>query len=158
MTRNMRKMTVLMLAGLLAATPVLAEDMPKDMPPPSGEERPHDGPPPNGEDRPNNEAMREDMKKQMEERFMKGDTDKDGFLSKEEMQAEQEKRFNEMFSSSDKDSDGRLSRDEMREGHKAMREKFKKRMEDRRGNDGDRGGREKFRERMEDRRSGSDGE
>lgn len=143
MTRNMRKMTVLMLAAFLASTPAMAEESGKD----------------------GAKGAKDDTQQQMEERFMKGDKNQDGYLSKEEMWAEHEKRFNEMFEKGDKDNDGRLSREEMRDSHKAMREKFKKRMEERRekmgekrGEDGDKGGREKFRERMEERRGGGDSE
>ncbi len=76
-----------------------------------------------------------DQKRQ--EHYMKADTNKDGFLTKDEMLAQHKKRLDEMFEKSDLNKDGKLSKDEMQKGREAMRAKMKNRMKewkDKRGN------------------------
>lgn len=57
--------------------------------------------------------------------FEESDTNKDGFLTKEEMREAQEKRLNEMFEKLDTDKDGKLSKEELQKGHAEMRKKMR---------------------------------
>ena len=59
--------------------------------------------------------------------FEESDTNKDGFLTKDEMSAAQSKRLDEMFTNVDTDKDGKLSKEELQKGHEAMRQKMRER-------------------------------
>lgn len=79
-------------------------------------------------------ASPKDGKKAMAEKhgaemFEKADTNKDGFLSKDEMLSQQRARLDEMFATTDTNNDGKLSREEMKKGRELMHEKFKAKME-----------------------------
>jgi len=94
-TKNLALTAVALAALSLAASPVFAEDAPT--PPPAGNVG-HDGPPPEagkGGDR------AAEFEKRGKEMFDKTDTDKDGFISREEMAASQKARMDEMFDKTD---------------------------------------------------------
>ena len=59
------------------------------------------------------------------EMFEKTDSDKDGFLSKEEMEASHRARMEEMFNKTDMDKDGKLSPEELQKGRESMRDRFR---------------------------------
>lgn len=59
------------------------------------------------------------------EMFEKTDTNKDGFISKEEMIASHKARIDDMFEKMDTNKDGKLSQDELKAGREAMRNKFR---------------------------------
>lgn len=61
--------------------------------------------------------------------FAMMDTNKDGFVTRDEMTAHQTKRLEEMFATVDTDKDGRLTKDEMDKGRELMRAKWKAKME-----------------------------
>lgn len=73
-----------------------------------------------------------------QEHYMKADTNKDGFLTKDEMLAQHKIRLDEMFAKSDTDKDGKLSKDELKKGREAMRAKMKERMKERQEKRGER--------------------
>lgn len=56
--------------------------------------------------------------------FAKVDTDKDGFVTKDEMLAGQKARLDDFFANADTNHDGKLSRDEMEKGRELMRARF----------------------------------
>ncbi len=64
------------------------------------------------------------------EMFEKTDTDKDGFLSKEEMEASHRARMEEMFNKTDSDKDGKLSSEELKKGRESMRDKFRQKYQE----------------------------
>lgn len=66
-----------------------------------------------------------EFEKRGKEKFDKTDTNKDGFISREEMAASQKERMDEMFDKTDTNKDGKLSPEELKAGREAMREKFK---------------------------------
>jgi hypothetical protein len=68
--------------------------------------------------------------------FEETDTNKDGFVTRDEMLAKQQARLDEMFTTVDTDKDGKLSRDEMQKGRELMRAKWKARLEAERKADG----------------------
>lgn len=74
-----------------------------------GHERPFDGPRPHF--------------------FKDADTDKDGFITKDEMTAKQTARLNELFATVETDHDGKLSAAELEKGRELMRAKMKARFE-----------------------------
>ncbi len=98
----------------LVASPVFAED----------------SPPPPTENAPLDAKKAADFEKRGKEMFDKTDTDKDGFISKDEMAASQKERMDEMFNKTDTNSDGKLSPEELKAGREAMREKFKAKYKD----------------------------
>lgn len=59
--------------------------------------------------------------------FEEADTNKDGFLTKDEMRAVQEKKLDQMFEHVDADKDGKLSKEELKKGHEEMRQKMRER-------------------------------
>ncbi len=61
--------------------------------------------------------------------FTRFDTDKDGFVTRDEMLALQNARLTELFATVDTDKDGKLSRTEMEQGRKLMHAKMKARFE-----------------------------
>jgi hypothetical protein len=61
--------------------------------------------------------------------FDETDTNKDGFVTRDEMLVKQQARLDEMFATVDTDKDGKLSRDEMQKGRELMRAKWKARIE-----------------------------
>lgn len=81
-----------------------------------GHERPFDGP-------------RDDKRGPRPDFFKDADTDKDGFITKDEMTAKQTARLNELFATVDTDHDGKLSADELEKGRELMRAKMKARFE-----------------------------
>ncbi|HPQ51096.1 MAG: EF-hand domain-containing protein [Alphaproteobacteria bacterium] len=113
---------------LTAGFPALAQDGDDAPPPSTQDERP---------DRPDRQMsgkkgdQRQDMEKHGAEMFAKADTDKDGFLTKEEMLNAHKERLDEMFAKTDADKDGKLSPEEMKKGREIMRAKFKEKMKDR---------------------------
>lgn len=110
-------LTAIALAALsFSAAPVFAEDAPT--PPPAGDVKPDGKPPVDAK-------KAAEFEKRGKEMFDKTDTDKDGFLSREEMAASQKARMDEMFEKTDTNKDGKLSPEELKAGREAMREKFK---------------------------------
>jgi hypothetical protein len=80
------------------------------------------------------------FEKRGKEMFEKTDTDKDGFLSKEEMEAGHRARMEEMFNKTDLDKDGKLSPDELQKGRESMRDKFRQKYKEGQGGpEGNRG-------------------
>lgn len=73
----------------------------------------------------------EKFEKRGHEMFEKTDTNKDGFLSREEMEASHKERMDAMFEKTDTDKDGRLSPEELKKGRESMREKYRERFEKR---------------------------
>lgn len=65
--------------------------------------------------------------------FQNADTNKDGFLTKEEMLAAQQQHIDKMFTSLDTNKDGKLSQDEVQAGRNKMRERMKERRAGRNG-------------------------
>lgn len=127
-TKNIALTAVALAALSLSASPVFAEDAPPT-PPPAGEVG-RDGSPPEagkGGDR------AAEFEKRGKEMFDKTDTDKDGFISREEMAASQKARMDEMFDKTDSNKDGKLTPEELKAGREAMREKFKAKYKDKRG-------------------------
>ena len=109
MTPKILIMTAIALTGLtLSSFPVLAED----------------GSPPAGASE-NNVPRSDKFEKRGREMFEKTDSDKDGFLSKEEMEDSQRARMGEMFDKTDTNKDGKLSPEELKNGREAMRDRFK---------------------------------
>lgn len=70
-----------------------------------------------------------DGKPAMSKRFIETDTNKDGFLTKDEMLEEHKKRIEDIFTRLDTDKDGKLSPEEMKAGREKMRERMKERRE-----------------------------
>lgn len=115
-TKNLA-LTAIALATLsLSATTVFAEDAPT--PPPAADVKPDGKPPVDAK-------KAAEFEKRGKEMFEKTDTNKDGFLSREEMAASQKERMDEMFEKTDTNKDGKLSPEELKAGREAMREKFK---------------------------------
>jgi len=115
-TKNVALTAIAVAALSLSAAPVFAEDAPQ--PAPAGDVG-HDGSPPM------DAKKGGDFEKRGKEMFEKTDTNKDGFLSREEMAASQKERMDEMFDKTDSDKDGKLSPQELKAGREAMREKFR---------------------------------
>ncbi len=123
---------------LTSGFPAMAQD--DTPPPPMGDERPQDmgnmrGNGPQG-DRPYGDpdkmAERQaEMQKRGAEMFAKADTNKDGFLTKEEMLEAHKAKLDEMFEKIDTNKDGKLSPEEMKKGREAMREKFREKFKER---------------------------
>lgn len=155
---------------LTSGFPAMAQD--DTAPPPMGDERPQDmgkmrGNGPQG-DRPYGDpdkmAERQaEMQKRGAEMFAKADTNKDGFLTKEEMLEAHKAKLDEMFEKTDTDKDGKLSPEEMRQGMQQMREKFREKFKDRfqsmkgNGNGGQMGDKKaEWREKMKERGSATE--
>jgi hypothetical protein len=68
--------------------------------------------------------------------FEDADTNKDGFLTKEEMRAAQDKKLDEMFAHLDTNHDGKLSKEELRQGHEEMRNKMRAKLQDKKAQSG----------------------
>lgn len=62
--------------------------------------------------------------------FADADTNKDGFLTKDEMAAAQAKKLDEMFAKVDTNKDGKLSKEELQKGHEEMRKKMRERFKE----------------------------
>lgn len=90
-----------------------------------------------------------DMKDKMKHGPMM-DTNKDGFVTKEEMMDMHKKHVDRLFEKADKDKDGKLSKEEWKEGKKAMRAEMKDRKEDMRKMKDD------MRKKMEDMKESGD--
>jgi len=61
--------------------------------------------------------------------FTRFDTNRDGFVTRDEMLALQNERLAELFATVDTNQDGKLTRDEMEQGRKLMHAKMKARFE-----------------------------
>ena len=134
-TKNLALTAIALAALSLSAAPVFAEDAPT--PPPADVGR--DGPPPPDAGKDSKRAA--GFEKRGQEMFDKTDTDKDGFISREEMAASQKARMDEMFDKTDTNKDRKLSREELKAGREAMREKFKSKYKTDKGDKGEhRGG------------------
>lgn len=145
MTKREKLLTFTALTILLTSGfPALAQESDDTPPPPMGDERPmmRDGEGPHGPkgDRPDFKGKQAEMEKRGAEMFAKADTNKDGFLSKEEMLNAHKERIDEMFEKVDTNKDGKLSPEEMKKGREIMREKFKEKMKDKHGDWKDRDG------------------
>ncbi|MDY0029388.1 MAG: EF-hand domain-containing protein [Pseudobdellovibrionaceae bacterium] len=155
---------------LTSGFPAMAQD--DTPPPPMGDERPYDmndrpGKGPQG-DRPYGDpdkmAERQaEMQKRGAEMFAKADTNKDGFLTKQEMLEAHKTKLDEMFEKADTDKDGKLSPEEMKKGRDIMREKFREKFKDRFQNMKDKGEegqmsdkKAEWREKMKERNSTPD--
>lgn len=119
--------SVAIMAFTLSVSPVYAEDTPQPPPPEAGQDA--GTPPPEGA---KGGPRAEEMENRGKERFDKTDTNRDGFLSKEEMEAEHQARLDEMFTKTDADHDGKLSPEELKKGREVMREKFREKFKERR--------------------------
>lgn len=105
---------------------------PMDRPAPDFDGPPHDGPidgPPGDFKNGPKGDRKAKFEKRGAEMFAKTDTNKDGFLSKEEMLTGQRERLDEMFATADTNKDGKLSPEEMKKGREAMHAKMKAKME-----------------------------
>jgi hypothetical protein len=77
------------------------------------------------------EKKQERKQERREKMFEETDSNKDGFLTREEMRAAHEKRQDKMFENLDSDKDGRLSKEELAKGRDDMKKKFKDNWKDR---------------------------
>ncbi len=123
----------LILGGAVGAH---AQDGPPAGDPPAagfdGPPPPHDEPRDGSKDGPKGDKKgdrKAEFEKRAAEMFAKTDTNKDGFLSKDEMLAGQRERLDEMFATADTNKDGKLSPEEMKKGREAMHAKMKAKME-----------------------------
>lgn len=164
MTKRDKLLTFSALALLLTAGyPALAQDdngsgaaapqqnfghdgQPQVDGPPDGEP-PKDGPPSSGG--PRCDGPMGDNGRRGAEMFAESDTNKDGFLSKEEMLNFHKERVDDIFEKADTNHDGKLSPEEMRKGLEMMRAKQNERKQKMCGKN--------FRDRMMERRNGEDG-
>lgn len=133
-TKNLKRfgLTAIALSALALSTPhAYAETSPEASPPPPSAE----GPKP---DAGSQGGPRSDkFERRGKEMFEKTDTDKDGFLSKDEMEASHRARMEEMFNKTDLDKDGKLSPEELRKGRESMRDKFRQKFKERQGRSGE---------------------
>jgi hypothetical protein len=60
-----------------------------------------------------------------ERMMLRADTDKDGFLTREEMLEDNRRFVEKLFTEADLDQDGKLSPDEMKKGREALRNKMR---------------------------------
>jgi hypothetical protein len=120
-TKNLALTAVALAALSLSASPVFAEDAPT--PASTGNVVQ-----PSEAGKAGDRAAEFD--KRGKEMFDKTDTNKDGFISREEMAASQKERMDEMFDKTDTNHDGKLSPEELKAGREAMREKFKAKYKD----------------------------
>jgi len=86
---------------------------------------------------PSDPPLMADREQKGAQMFEQADSDKDGFLTKEEMLKAHEQRIDKVFSDLDQDGNGKVSHDEMKAGREKMREKIKERMKERRESRGD---------------------
>ncbi len=111
--------TTLILAGGASS---FAGDMPAGSP--TGTP-PEAGSPPPAQDGKGGGPRADGFEKRGREMFEKTDTNKDGFISKDEMIASHKARIDDMFEKMDTNKDGKLSQDELKAGREAMRNKFR---------------------------------
>ena len=64
--------------------------------------------------------------------FAEADTNKDGYLTKDEMLAQHKARLDKMFAEADTNKDGKLSKDEMEAARGKFRERMREHMQERR--------------------------
>lgn len=101
----------------------------------------------------NMDAPGMEQKMGMQDKMKQGpmmDTNKDGFVTKEEMMDMHKKRVDRLFEKADQNNDGKLSKEEWKEGKKAMRAEMKDRKEEMRKM------KEDMHKKMEDMKSSGD--
>ena len=65
-------------------------------------------------------------------KFEAVDTNKDGYLTRDEMEAHHKQKLNKMFEKTDTDKDSKLSKEELKKGREEMREKMRKHFKEKR--------------------------
>ena len=122
-TKTCALTAVALVAIAFSASNTYAESQPNVSPAPQTE---GDNPVPDDK----GDARSEKFERRGKEMFEKTDTDKDGFLSKEEMEASHRARMEEMFNKTDVDDDGKLSAEELQKGRESMRDRFKQKYQE----------------------------